>query len=127
MNKKMLAKIRSAARRAGYYKKERNEFGKQVEFYNEIPMMDAGIYYDGSSKKDVIEIKTGKTDIYAVSFGQEGFHGISPTGSKVIESHMPDLNAPGAVKEGDVELVAGVVLKNSNKAGVLRGIKITAA
>ena len=37
---------------------------------------------------------------------------------------MPDLNAPGAVKKGDVELVAGVALKNTKKAGVLKGIKI---
>ena len=66
----------------------------------------------------------GSTDIYAVTIGLDGFHGISPTGSKVISSFMPDLNAPGAVKNGEVELVAGVVLKNTNKAGVLRGIKI---
>lgn len=38
---------------------------------------------------------------------------------------MPDLSKPGAVKDGEVELVAGVALKNTNKAGVLRGIKIS--
>jgi hypothetical protein len=37
---------------------------------------------------------------------------------------MPDLNAPGAVKTGEVELVAGVVLKNTMKAAVLKGIQI---
>lgn len=37
---------------------------------------------------------------------------------------MPDLTAPGAVKKGDVELIAGVALKNTKKAGVLTGIKI---
>ena len=37
---------------------------------------------------------------------------------------MPDLKAPGAVKKGEVELVAGVALKNTLKAAVLNGIGI---
>ena len=124
MNNGMLTKMRAAARRAGYYSKTRDEFGRQVESYNDIIMYDLGKYYNGSQTVDIIPIVGGKTDIYAVSIGLDGFHGISPTGSKVVNSYMPDLNAPGAVKDGEVELVAGVVLKNSNKAGVLRGIKI---
>lgn len=128
MNDKMLAKMRAAARRAGYYERKRDEFGRIVETYNDIPMLDIGKYYDGTNTTDVIptNVSTGKTDIYAVSIGLDGFHGISPTGSKVISTFMPDLNAPGAVKDGEVELVAGVALKNTNKAGVLRGIQIAA-
>ena len=125
MNNEMLTKMRAAARRAGYYSKTRDEFGRQVESYNDIVMYDLGKYYNGSQTVNIIPTNSsGKTDIYAVTIGLDGFHGISPTGSKVISSYMPDLNAPGAVKDGEVELVAGVVLKNSNKAGVLRGIKI---
>ena len=124
MNNEMLTKMRAAARRAGYYSKTRDEFGRQVETYNDIVMYDLGKYYNGSQTVDIIPTVGGKTDIYAVSIGLDGFHGISPTGSKVVNSYMPDLNAPGAVKDGEVELVAGVVLKNSSKAGVLRGIKI---
>ena len=131
MNNKMLAKMRSAARRAGYYSKTRDEFGRQVETYNDIPMYDMGKYYNGSTTVDIIpetaatQSAEGKTDIYAVTIGLDGFHGVSPTGSKVINSYMPDLSKPGAVKDGEVELVAGVALKNTNKAGVLRGIKIS--
>lgn len=130
MNNEMLTKMRSAARRAGYYASSRDEFGRTVETYNDIPMVDMGKYYNGTNTVDVIPTTTpgasayGTTDIYAVTIGLDGFHGISPTGSKVIQSYMPDLNEPGAVKDGEVELVAGVVLKNTNKAGVLRGIKI---
>ena len=36
---------------------------------------------------------------------------------------MPDLTLPGAVKDGEVELVAAVALKNTRAAGVLRGVK----
>lgn len=130
MNNEMLTKMRAAARRAGYYSRSRDEFGRYVEAYNDIPMYDLGKYYNGTKTVDIIPTTTpttsaeGTTDIYAISIGLDGFHGISPTGSKVISSYMPDLNAPGAVKDGEVELVAGVVLKNSNKAGVLRGIKV---
>ena len=131
MNNKMLTKMRAAARRAGYYSKTRDEFGRTVEAYNDIPMYDMGKYYNGTNTVDIIpetaasSSAEGKTDIYAVSIGLDGFHGISPTGSKVVNSYMPDLNEPGAVKDGEVELVAGVALKNTNKAGVLRGIKIS--
>ena len=132
MNNKMLTKLRACARRAGYYKKELNEFGKQVEYYDDIPLMDCGKYYDAAAQKSVDIIETtaasasayGTTSIYAVTIGLDGFHGISPTGTGVISSYMPDLTAPGAVKKGDVELIAGVVLKNTRKAGVLKGIKI---
>lgn len=130
MNEKMLTKMRGAARRAGYYSRSRDEFGRTVEAYNDIPMYDMGKYYNGSTTVDIIPTSTptsvaeGTTDIYAITIGLDGFHGISPTGSKLISSFMPDLDAPGAVKNGEVELIAGVVLKNTNKAGVLRGIKI---
>ena len=131
MNNKMLSKMRSAARRAGYYSKTRDDFERQVETYNDIPMYDMGKYYNGTNTVDIIPETAastsaeGKTDIYAVTIGLDGFHGVSPTGSKVINSYMPDLSKPGAVKDGEVELVAGVALKNTNKAGVLRGIKIS--
>ncbi|MEG2229944.1 MAG: phage capsid protein [Bacilli bacterium] len=130
MNNKLLTKMRNAARRAGYYERTKNDFGNYVETYNGIPMMDAGKYYNGTATLDTIETSKpsasayGTTDLYAISIGLDGFHGISPTGSKVITPYLPDLTTPGAVKDGEVELIAGVVLKNSKKAGVLRGIKI---
>ena len=43
-----------------------------------------------------------------------------------VNSYLPDLNAPGAVKTGEVELVAGVALKNTLKAAVLKDIVISA-
>ena len=130
MNKKMLTKLRSIARRAGYYERKKDDFGRVVETYNGIPMVDAGQYYNGSNTVDVVGTTTatataeGTTEIYAVCLGLDGFHGISPQGNGVISSYMPDLNAPGAVKTGEVELVAGVALKNTLKAAVLKGIKI---
>ena len=124
MNRQMLTKLRSIARRAGYYERTKNDFGTVVETYAGIPMIDMGTYFDGENANDVIETTDGKTSIYAVCLGLDAFHGIAPQGDGVIVSYMPDMNAPGAVKTGEVELVAGVALKNTLKAAVLIGIAI---
>ncbi len=126
MNRAMLVKLRAIARRAGYYERSQDDFGRTVETYAGIPLMDMGQFFDGENTRDVIATENGKTAIYAVSLGLDGFHGISPMGDGVIVSYMPDLNAPGAVKTGEVELVAGVALKNTLKAGVLKDIQIGA-
>lgn len=92
--------------------------------------MDAGQYYNGSTTEDVVSTSTpgsdtyGTTDIYAAKLGLDAFHGISVDGSKMLKTYLPDLQAPGAVKTGEVELIAGAVLKNSKMAGVLKGIKL---
>ena len=127
MNRDMLIKLRSIARRAGYYERTKDDFGRVVETYAGIPMVDMGKYYNGTETVDVVATEGGKTAIYAVSLGLDGFHGISPTGNGVISSYMPDLTTPGAVKTGEVELVAGVALKNTLKAAVLKDIAIGAA
>lgn len=131
MNTAMLIKARSIARRAGYYERTKDDFGRVVETYGGVPMMDMGKYFNGTKSVDVVgttdatSSATGTTAIYAVSLGLDGFHGISPTGTGVINSYMPNLSSPGAVKKGEVELVAGVALKNTLKAAVLKGIAIT--
>lgn len=128
MNRKMLSKLRGIARRAGYYDVTKDDFGRGVETYNGIALMDAGEFYDGTKTVDIVADTAagsdtfGTSDIYAVKFGLDAFHGISPTGTKVITSYMPDLTQPGAVKKGEVELVAGVALKNTLKAGHMKGI-----
>ena len=127
MNRAMLIKLRSIARRAGYYERSTDDFGRTVETYAGIPMVDMGKYFDGENTLDVIPTEEGKTAIYAVCLGLDGFHGISPMGSGVITSYMPDLSAPGAVKTGEVELVAGVALKNTLKAAVLKDIAVGTA
>lgn len=133
MNRKMLGKLRGIARRAGYFSFSRDEFGRTVETYNGITLMDAGQYFNGTNSVDIVADTpassgaAGTSDIYAVKFGLDAFHGISPTGTKVVQTYMPNLMEPGAVKKGEVELVAGVALKNTLKAGRMKGIKTTPA
>lgn len=130
MNNKMLTKLRSIARRAGYWAQLRDEFGRVVDTYNGIPMLDLGKYYNGSGTVDVVDTSApstsafGMTSIYAVCLGLDAFHGITVTGDNIVHTYLPDLTAPGAVKTGEVEMIAGVVLKNTRKAGVLKGIAV---
>ena len=124
MNTEMLIKMRSIARRAGCYERTTDGFGRAVETYAGIPLVDMGKYYNGEENQDVIKTDAGATDIFAVCLGLDGFHGISPQGNGVIVSYMPDLNAPGAQKTGEVELVAGIALKSTKKAAVLRDVQI---
>lgn len=128
MNGKMLTKFRGIARRAGYYERTKDDAGRVIETYNGVPIVNLGKYFNGTTAVDAVADTAatasalGKSDIYAASLGLDGFHGISPTGTGVVQSYMPDMAQPGAVKTGEVELVAGVVLKNTLKAGVLKGI-----
>ena len=130
MNNKMLTKVRAAARRAGFYERNTDGFGRVVEKYNGIPMMDCGQYYNGTKTVDVVETSVpstsayGESAIYAAKLGLNAFHGISVDGKNMLRTYLPDLTAPGAVKKGEVEMLAAAVLKNSKMAGVLKGIKI---
>ena len=118
MNNELLTKTRAAARRAGFYERTTDGFGRVVEKYNGIPMMDVGQYYNGTKSVDVIETTTpsttayGETSVYAVKLGLNAFHGISVDGSKMVHTYLPDLSAPGAVNKGEGEMLAGAVLKS---------------
>lgn len=125
-NSKAKTKLKGIARRAGYYSQSLDSFGKSVDMWDGVPIVDLEEYFDGTNTTPCVKIDalTGETDIYAVTIAKDGFHGVSPVGDKIITSCLPDMTTPGTVKEGDVEMVAAVVLKNSLKAGVFRKIKV---
>lgn len=127
-NAKLITRIRSAARRAGYLTHAEDAFGRTVTGYNGIPLIDLGYYWNGTATVPTVPIyeegTAGLTDLYAVCNGLDGFHGASPLGGKLIHTYLPDLSAPGALKKVEVEMVAAAVLKNSRKAGVFRKLKV---
>lgn len=138
MNSSMIAKIQTMARILGYKTDSEEAFGKKVVSMDGVRFMDLGNHYtvSGSTvtansvvkagiKRTVSTEQTGLTDIYAVKFDvNDGFHAASLTGNSAISQYIPDFNSPGAVKDGEVEMVAATVLKNTQHAGVLRNIKI---
>lgn len=127
MNETMLAVMNSVAAELGFYTRSKDAFGQDVDNYKGIPMVDMGKYYNGTKSVDIIATLNGETSIYAVTLALDGVHGISPTGNKVIKTYLPDLKAPGAVKKGEVEMLGGIVLKKTSKAGAFRKIKIEEA
>lgn len=135
-NSKLMTKIKAVARRAGYMTSSEDAFGKKVEGYDGIPLLDLGQFVNiggvsvpttaivDTRKPNGTDIVTGLTDLYAVRLGLDGFHGVTVTGNKMINAFLPDFKSAGAVKTGEVEMVAAVALKNTRAAGVLRNIKV---
>ena len=123
MNSKMAAKMRAVARRAGMYQTTQDAYGRTVEQYGGIPFVDLGA--KPGSNDPIIGTTAGKTDIYAVRFGLDAFHAISMAGQPPVRMWLPDFTTAGAVKKGEVEMVAAVALKTSKSCGVFRNVKIS--
>lgn len=125
-NSKLIAKMKSVAYRAGYLTKSEDAFGRTVQGFDGIPFIDLEYFYNKSGTQPVVAIDStkGTTDLYAVTLGLDAFHGVSIAGDNIINTYLPDLNAPGAVKNTEVEMVSAVCLKDTTKAGVFRGIKV---
>ena len=122
-NTKLIAKLRACARRAGMYQVTKDSFGNQVESYGGIPFVDFGS--KPGTNDDVVKSETtGETSLYAARIGLDGFHGISIAGQPPVKTWLPDFATAGAVKEGEVEMIAAVALKATKAAGVMRKIKV---
>ncbi len=125
-NTKLISKIRACARRSAAYTITMNEFGRQVESYNGIVLMDLGA--KPGTNNPIVPVLTGGdvglTSLYAVRLGLDGFHGVSMAGVAPVQTWLPDFTTAGAVKTGEVEMVAAVALKATKAAGVLRKIKV---
>jgi hypothetical protein len=140
LNTDMITKIQTVARILGYKTETEEAFGKKVHNIDGVRFMDLQNHYSVTEggvavpnavvKKGIARTvgageATGLTDIYAVKFDvNDGFHGISLNGGAVIDQYLPDFNAPGVMKNAEVEMIAATVLKNTQHAGVLRNIKI---
>jgi len=137
MNATMKARIMAVARRAGYYSRMEDAFGRTVDTWNGIPLVDLADR-PGTSNPVIATVSrdlgagaiSGLTDIYAVTLGLDRFHGISPVGggSALLKSYLdefkPGYMQSGAVRKGELEMVAAVVLKQTRAAGVFRNIKV---
>lgn len=138
-NRKSITRVRSLARRAGYYTREEDALGRMIERYGNTVLVDAGTKVaDGSTTEtDVVPIETrdpdgagaggnitGLTDLYAVNFGLDSFHGVSVAGP-LMNTWLPDYQHAGAVKDGEVEMgPLSCVLKRTTGAAVLRNVKV---
>lgn len=144
VNEGAKTKIQTVARILGYKTQSEEAFGRVVTTIGEgkVRLIDLKNKYAVSGTADepvvteepIIGTKsrtigqatvTGLTDIYAAKFDvAKGFCGVTITGNKAIDVYLPDFKTSGAVKDGEVEMVAAVALKDTHGAGVLRNVKI---
>ena len=125
MNRKLRSAFNKVGRRTVAFTETRDEFGKPVQYYNGIQLLTIGDKPNTTNpiiKNDAVN----GTSLYAVRVGLDGVCAITPEGDDIINVYMPDFTTPGAVKTGEVEMVAGMALKATKAAGVLRKIEVVA-
>lgn len=116
----------------GAYTRTTDDFGTEFDGYNGTTFIDVGTKPDSNDPIIPIEdrvvdgnAETGLTDIYAVRFGPQQFHGVSPDErGTLVKAYEPSFDRPGAVHLGEVEIVATVALEETKAAGVFRNIKV---
>jgi len=123
MNATMYAVMSSVARRSSYFStSDKDAFGNAVSKYNGIQFVDIG---DKPGTSDpIVATSGGNTKIVAARLALDGVHGVSPSGASLIKQYLPNMQQPGAVKEGEVEMVAACAIKATRSAGVFHDIKI---
>lgn len=136
-NKRAILRLKQIGRWAGYYTQTEDAFGRLVDNFAGVPLVDLG-QGAGPSAVDIIPLESrdpdgagadpttdNLTDIYAVRFGMDSFHGVSCLGAPLIRTWMPDFSTAGAVKKGEAEMgPVAVVLKDTKGAAVLRNVKV---
>lgn len=135
-NRQGRLRLRSLARRAGYYERTKDDFGRQVESFAGVPFIDLGAKSGSSSPVIPVESRdidgagggasgTNLTDIYVVRLGLDGLHGVSQAGTPLVQTFLPDFTTAGAVKTGEVEMgPVALALKATKAAAVLRNVKL---
>lgn len=123
-NTKLIAKMRAVARRAAMYQTTKDDWGRQVEMYGPIPLIDLGAKPGTNDPVAKVDGGSGETSLYAVRLGLDGLHAVSMAGHSPVRTWLPDFTTAGAVKTGEVEMVAAIALKATKAAGVLRKIKV---
>jgi hypothetical protein len=123
MNNDMFAVFQSVMDRAGINLTSKYDYGFETVQWG--PSLAMALGNKPGSNNPIIPIDAnGETSIYPVRLGLDAVHGVSPDGDKLADVYLPNLKVSGAVKKGEVEMVAAVAIKHSRSAGALRKIKI---
>lgn len=122
-NSDMIAVLEFLAKYQGRYQERQDGFGNYYSTYNGIPLIDLGTKA-GTNDPVVANHVTDGSSLYFARFGLDGFHAISMAGQPPVRTWLPDFTTAGAVKKGEVEMVAAVALKATKAAGVFRKIKV---
>jgi len=123
MNSDMYSVFQSVMDRAGINLLSKENYGDEVSIWGPSMVMSLGD--KPGTSNPIIATTGGATSIYAARISLDGVHGVSPEGSALVETYLPKLEDTGAVKLGEVEMVAAMAVKATRSAGVLRDIVIS--
>lgn len=124
VNNDLFAVFQSVADLSTQFQQTKTELGTQIVKYGNATIMKLGDKPGTSTPIIATDATKGTTDMYLFRIGLDGVHGVTPEGTKEPKVYLPDMTRPGAVKTGEVEMVAAMAVKATRSAGVLHGIKV---
>ena len=127
VNSDLFAVLQTVADYSTQFTKTVNDLGVRIVKWGTATIMDMGDKPGTSTPIIPTDATAGTTDMYFVRIGLDGVHGVTPDGQTAPATYLPNMAAPGAVKTGEVEMVAALAIKATRAAAVLRGIQVAAA
>lgn len=123
VNREMFAIFQSICDRVTSFQQTKNDLGAEVVKWGNTTIVKLGDK-PGTSNPVIPTDNSGLTSVYFARIAEDGVHAVTPQGTNIINTYLPNFKDPGAVKSGEVEMVACMALKATRAAGVLRNIKI---
>lgn len=127
VNRDLFAVFQSVADLSTQFQQTKTELGTQIVKYGNAVIMKMGDKPGTSEPIIPTHATKGTTDMYLFRIGLDGVHGVTPEGNKEPKVFVPDMTRPGAVKTGEIEMVAAMALKATRSAAVLHGIQVAPA
>lgn len=124
VNDDMFAVFQTVADYSSQFTATKNDLGSEIVKYGSSVIMKMGDK-PGAAKQIIETSETdGTAPIYFARLGLDGVHAVTPDGQKAPKTYLPNLSLPGAVKTGEVEMIAAMAVKATKSAAVLRNIKV---
>lgn len=127
VNNDLFAVFQSVADLSTQFQQTKNELGTQIVKYGNATIMKMGDKPGTATPIIPTDAAKGTTDMYLFRIGLDAVHGVTPEGTKEPKIYLPDMTRPGAVKTGEVEMVAAMAVKATKSAAVLHGIQVAPA
>ena len=127
VNNDLFAVFQSVADLSTQFQQTKNDLGTQIVKYGNAIIMKMGDKPGTSTPIISTDAEKGTTDMYLFRIGLDAVHGVTPEGTKEPKIYLPDMTRPGAVKTGEVEMVAAMAVKATKSAAVLHGIQVARA
>ena len=124
VNDDMFAVFQTVADYSAQFTATKTDMGSEIVKYGNTLIMPMGDRPGKSSQIIETSEADGTSPIYFARLGLDGVHAVTPDGQKAPKTYLPNLSLPGAVKTGEVEMIAAMAVKATKSAAVLRNIKV---